>query len=79
MRTRWPFWMFSGIALVGLVVLVIILANGSVRLCGRMTGCTSYRFTESPGPFLLATFPAVMLLMAGSYGAWWWTRATGRR
>lgn len=79
MRATWPLWLFSAIALVGLVILGFIVVSGSVRLCGRMSGCVTYRLAESPGHFLLASFPAVLLLVGGSCGAWWWHRLTGRR
>ena len=79
MRANWPLWLFSAIAFAGVALFGFNLLNGSVRLCGRTMGCVTYRLAETPGRFLLASFPALLLMIVGGYGAYWWVRITGRR
>lgn len=79
MRQSWPLWMFGMIAAIGAAIIALTFYYGSIRVCGRMSGCSSYSFSRSPGLFLLSLSPAVLLLFAGLYGLFWIKRVQGRR
>jgi hypothetical protein len=79
MRQSWPLWMFGGLALVGAAIIALTFYFGSIRICGRMSGCTSYSFGRAPGLFLLSLSPAFLLLATGVYGFFWMKRVQGRR
>jgi hypothetical protein len=78
MRKSWPVWMFASLALIGATIIVLTFHYGSIRVCGRSSGCNAYSWQTSPGLFLLSLSPAVLLLVAGLYGAWWMLRVRRR-
>lgn len=79
MRQSWPLWLFGGIAAIGAAIIALTFYYGSIRICGRMSGCASYRFDHAPGMFLLSLSPALLLLAAGIYGFCWMRQVQRRR
>jgi hypothetical protein len=79
MRQSWPLWMFGSLAAIGAAIIALTFYYGSIRICGRMSGCASYSFGRSPGLFLLTLSPALLLLATGLYGFIWMRRVQKRR